>query len=75
MPATKQHTTGGPRCPNHKCALLKTGSYTKQRRQAWQCPISTAIFDVEVDQNDGKSEVKVDVNGRAMISYTIEGSD
>ena len=60
----KQSATGGPRCPNHHCVLLKTGDHIM-----WQCPVSSAIFKVEVDITDEK--VKVDKFGKAMKTYVI----
>ena len=64
----KQYTTGGPKCPNHKCPLLKTGDQ-KGRKQKWQCPISEALFDVEVDEMD-KKEVQ-DKFGNKQTAYLI----
>ena len=65
---TKQHTVGGPRCPNHKVPLLSTGDFKRM-----QCPISQAIFSVEVDESE--KEVAYDKFGNPLITYVITGKD
>ncbi len=63
-----QHTVGGPKCPNHKVMLLSTGDRSK-----WQCPISLAIFAVELD--DQEKEIEYDKFGNEIVTYIITGSD
>mgnify|MGYP001578540133 CR=1 FL=1 len=65
---TEQVTSGGPRCPNHKVALLSIGEVGRM-----QCPISECIFDVKTD--DSKKKETYDKFGNIMHSYIIEGSD
>lgn len=38
-----------------------------------QCPVSTAIFEVEVDNNT--QNVQNDKFGRKMVTYKINGAD
>lgn len=63
----KQHTTGGPKCPNHKVPLLSTGDRVK-----FQCPISTAIFDVELDDSD--REIRYDKYGNPIVTYVFKSN-
>ena len=57
-----------PKCPNHHCPMLRTGD-----NHIWQCPISQALFTVEV--NDEDTEIKYDKFGNALKSFTIRGDE
>lgn len=63
---TRVVTVGSPCCPNHKVPMMRTGDLKK-----WQCPISQALFDVEV----AEGEVEYDKYGNPMKVYNVGGSD
>lgn len=61
-------SSSGIKCPNHLCPLLDIG---EGRRM--QCPVSTAIFEVEIDLEEKTEEV--DKFGRKIITYRMEGDE
>lgn len=64
----KIHAGKTPPCPNHGCPMLKTGD-----RRRYQCPISQALFDVEVDESKG--QIIKDKWGNTMTTYIITGTE
>ena len=63
-----QTTIRGPKCPNHHCVMLKTGD-----KRIYQCPLSSALFEVEAEENEGK--VTLDKFGNPCVTYAIKGTD
>lgn len=74
MAIGRQSKAGGPVCPNHRCVLLSTGAKPGPgRKVAMQCPISSAIFDVEVENDESK--VVYDKFGAPMKTYLVAGEE
>ena len=67
-----QLTSGTPKCPNHFCPLMSTGDKATGKRKM-QCPVSNAIFEVEVET--GEKEVMVDKFGNVMHRYKVSGGE
>lgn len=57
-----------PKCPNHQCEMQFTGT-----KRLYQCPVSDAIFECDVDEQ--KSEKKFDKFGNPIIEWKIEGDE
>lgn len=57
-----------PKCPNHQVEMESTGE-----RKIYQCPISDALFECNVDEQ--KAEKKFDKFGNPIVEWVIEGDD
>ena len=57
-----------PKCPNHQVEMQSTGTH-----RMFQCPISDAFFECDVDEQKGQK--KFDKFGKPMIEWVITGDE
>lgn len=64
------HASGSPCCPGDHpgTPMLRTGD-----TKIWQCPISQALFEVDIDESE--VDLKYDKYGNVLKTYIMKGSE